>query len=498
MDMKRQIFAVATRKATVAQRGPTQAAKRVQTVLAKDKLRPAKDGAAGAGGVVEAITTEITPDDMRALVLLAALDMEDAMVAFVTENKDIITRFRISGTETLMAKLKKVLGESLHVAIEYKSSLLGADSQCATQMVLEDVGLLIYFTNPLKHEPYQADADALLRLINVGNVLHATNPTTAISMLHVLKEGLNGKPELIPSFFTTLESPSVAEYKAQQAAVVAKVSARVAPAKNSEPAPVVPPEIVREAEENQDHQKTFEPAQADTNSNGIRVSVLASKFQKKLLGLPKTKPSIKKKVSLQNFEQEAYEQKLLANANEMRCLALVAHNNMKTAMQDFVMANQTILRRFRLTGTASTMKMLRSVLGDDISYGPTCSSGPLGGDAQLSAQMCLEDIGGVIFFTDPLSPHPHMADVNSLVRLINVNNVLHATNPTTAVALVEIFKKGVDGKPELIPSFYETLETPAAKMEGGMAAKLPSPLLLTTVALGAGLAAALATKMLSR
>eukprot|EP00964_Phaeocystis_antarctica_P024450 scaffold13685_cov61-Phaeocystis_antarctica.AAC.2 len=52
------------------------------------------------------------------------------------------------------------------------------------------------------------------------------------------------------------------------------------------------------------------------------------------------------------------------------------------ASQDFVKANTNILRRFRLTGTASTMKMLRSVMGEGIEYGPTCASGPLGGDAQ--------------------------------------------------------------------------------------------------------------------
>ena len=53
------------------------------------------------------------------------------------------------------------------------------------------------------------------------------------------------------------------------------------------------------------------------------------------------------------------------------------------AAQDFVKANTNILRRFRLTGTASTMKMLRSVMGEGIEYGPTCASGPLGGDAQV-------------------------------------------------------------------------------------------------------------------
>lgn len=53
-------------------------------------------------------------------------------------------------------------------------------------------------------------------------------------------------------------------------------------------------------------------------------------------------------------------------------------------MKEFVIRHQKVLKRFRLTGTNSTMTMLKSVLGtDDVAYGPTCSSGPLGGDAEV-------------------------------------------------------------------------------------------------------------------
>ena len=95
-------------------------------------------------------------------------------------------------------------------------------------------------------------------------------------------------------------------------------------------------------------------------------------------------------------------------------------------------------------------------------YGAVCSSGPLGGDAQIAALMCLEDIGAVIFFTDPLSAHPHQADVDSLIRLINVHNVLHATNPTSAEGLMNLLKTAVEcNEPERIPSFFFTIQSPA-------------------------------------
>ena len=70
-------------------------------------------------------------------------------------------------------------------------------------------------------------------------------------------------------------------------------------------------------------------------------------------------------------------------SSQMRCLALVSHNGMKESMMKFVIANKNCLKKFRLTGTNSTMTMLKDVFkGDDsIVFGPSCKSGPLGGDA---------------------------------------------------------------------------------------------------------------------
>lgn len=152
--------------------------------------------------------------------------------------------------------------------------------------------------------------------------------------------------------------------------------------------------------------------------------------------------------------------------SEMRCLALVAHNHMKPAMKEFVINNKELLKKFRLTGTNSTMTMLKETFGDDpkVKYGPTCTSGPLGGDAQLCAQMCLEDIGAIVFFMDPMSAHPHQADIDSLVRLSNVHNVLIMPNPTSAYATLHTLRIALkEGNDWMIPSFFMTLESPAVK-----------------------------------
>ena len=152
---------------------------------------------------------------------------------------------------------------------------------------------------------------------------------------------------------------------------------------------------------------------------------------------------------------------------EMRCLALVAHNHMKPAMKAFVQDRREILTKFRLTGTNTTMTMLRAIFDhdEDVTYGPSFKSGPLGGDAEVSALMCQEDLGGILFFMDPLDPHPHQCDIDALIRVCNVTNVLFATNPTSCYALTFILEHALkEGRKDLIPSFFHTLESPCVRV----------------------------------
>lgn len=153
--------------------------------------------------------------------------------------------------------------------------------------------------------------------------------------------------------------------------------------------------------------------------------------------------------------------------SDMRQLALVAHNHMKPAMKEFIETYSEVLQKFRITGTQTTMRMCKSLWGEDdpkIEYGLTCTSGPLGGDAQVAALMCMEDLGGLIFFVDPLSAHPHQADIDSLIRLCNCGNVIVCPNPTSAMALIHTLRMALEtGNRGMIPSFFTTLESPAVE-----------------------------------
>merc|ERR1712194_384388 len=129
---------------------------------------------------------------------------------------------------------------------------------------------------------------------------------------------------------------------------------------------------------------------------------------------------------------------------DMRCLALVSHNEMKT-----------------------TMKKLEQVFeGDDsVVFGPSCSSGPLGGDAELVAMMAQGQLGGILFFQDPMSSHPHQCDIECLVRQALVHNTVIAATPTTAMTIMEVFKMALmgNGRPELLPSFFFSLQSPTVE-----------------------------------
>ena len=110
------------------------------------------------------------------------------------------------------------------------------------------------------------------------------------------------------------------------------------------------------------------------------------------------------------------------------------------------------------------MTMLKSVFGDDpeVVYGRACASGPLGGDAQLVAMAVNGEIGGCIFFIDPMDAHPHGADIETLVRQGNVHNLVMLNNPSTAHVCLNALRLALKmGRMELFPSFFFDLESPS-------------------------------------
>ncbi len=110
-------------------------------------------------------------------------------------------------------------------------------------------------------------------------------------------------------------------------------------------------------------------------------------------------------------------------------IALVAHDNMKKALLEWADYNKKLLVQHELHATGSTGALLSEALGVHVHC---FKSGPLGGDQQIGAKIAEGGIDMVVFFWDPLEPHPHDVDVKALLRIAVVYNIPIACNRASA------------------------------------------------------------------
>ncbi|MDA8204607.1 MAG: methylglyoxal synthase [Thermaerobacter sp.] len=116
-------------------------------------------------------------------------------------------------------------------------------------------------------------------------------------------------------------------------------------------------------------------------------------------------------------------------------IGLIAHDNKKSEMVDFVARHQQKFRGHELFATGHTGQQIIERTGLPI----TCLiSGPLGGDQQMGSRIAEGHIDVLFFFRDPLFAHPHEPDVSALLRVCDVRGIPVATNPATAEALIPL------------------------------------------------------------
>ena len=114
-------------------------------------------------------------------------------------------------------------------------------------------------------------------------------------------------------------------------------------------------------------------------------------------------------------------------------IALIAHDGKKDDMVAFGQRFKAILSRYHLIATGTTGERLQQA-----GLSVECLlSGPLGGDAQISARVAVGEVAAVIFLIDPLHAQPHEPDIRALLRVCEVHNVPLATNLATAEAVIK-------------------------------------------------------------
>jgi methylglyoxal synthase len=113
-------------------------------------------------------------------------------------------------------------------------------------------------------------------------------------------------------------------------------------------------------------------------------------------------------------------------------LALIAHDQKKPALVEFVLRFRDVFERHPLVATGSTGRLLEEKLGLKIEC---VAHGPDGGDLIIGGRVALGQIEAVFFFRDPLTAQPHEPDVSALMRVCDVHQVPLATNPATAAAI---------------------------------------------------------------
>ncbi len=118
----------------------------------------------------------------------------------------------------------------------------------------------------------------------------------------------------------------------------------------------------------------------------------------------------------------------------METLALIAHDQKKNELLEWVKDHRDALKKYKLIGTGSTAELVNNILELEVeSFG----HGPQGGDILLAAKILEDQVHRVIFFMDPHTPHSHEHDIQTLIRTAVSNNIPIALNRSSADCMIE-------------------------------------------------------------
>ena len=114
---------------------------------------------------------------------------------------------------------------------------------------------------------------------------------------------------------------------------------------------------------------------------------------------------------------------------EKKRIGLVAHDQRKADLVNWVEFNSDKLSKHELYATGTTGK----VIGEKCSLKVhRLKSGPLGGDQQLGAMIANGELDVLIFLWDPMTAQPHDVDIKAVLRMAVLYNIPIACNRSSA------------------------------------------------------------------
>lgn len=120
-------------------------------------------------------------------------------------------------------------------------------------------------------------------------------------------------------------------------------------------------------------------------------------------------------------------------------IGLVAHDNRKDDLIEWVLWNRQEIIRHELFCTGTTGRLVEEALLSKLPINEhskiritRLKSGPLGGDQQMGAMIAEGKIDMLFFLWDPMQPQPHDVDVKALLRITALYNIPTATNRSSA------------------------------------------------------------------
>lgn len=116
-------------------------------------------------------------------------------------------------------------------------------------------------------------------------------------------------------------------------------------------------------------------------------------------------------------------------------IALVAHDEKKDALVEFVVTHKDALVGYDIIATGTTGGRVSDACPELNVH--SMKSGPLGGDQQIGGMIADGKVSMLFFFIDPLTPMPHDVDVKALMRLAVLYDIPMALNRATAEELLE-------------------------------------------------------------